>query len=83
MNPNEFTEIKELIESAKEMMDNQWGITSDHITTKGYNPEKIHSLCITLVNTINKNGIPEDPAVNPDNKQISTDDDINNPSSDE
>ena len=82
MNPNEFTEIKELIESAKEMMDNQWGITSDHITTKGYNPEKIHSLCITLVNTINKNGIPEDPAVNTDNKQISTDDDINNPSSD-
>lgn len=61
MNPNEFNQTKEMLQTAKEMMHTQWEITDETITGYGFNSERIHSLCRALVNTINKRGIPVDP----------------------
>ena len=60
MNPSEYMQTKEMLETAEEMVNTQKELTVNSIVSKGYNPNKIKTLCTILQNTVDKKLAPSD-----------------------
>ena len=60
MSPSEYMQTKEMLETAEEMVNTQKELTVNSIVSKGYNPNKIKTLCTILQNTVDKKLAPID-----------------------
>ena len=60
MNPSEYMQTKEMLETAEEMVNTQKELTVNSIVSKGYNPNKIKTICTILQNTVDKKLAPID-----------------------
>lgn len=60
MSPSEYMQTKEMLETAEEMVNTQKGLTVNSIVSKGYNPNKIKTICTILQNTVDKKLAPID-----------------------
>ena len=60
MNPSEYMQTKEMLETAEEMVNTQKELTVNYIVSKGYNPNKIKTICTILQNTVDKKLAPID-----------------------
>ena len=58
MSPSEYMQTKEMLETAEEMVNTQKELTVNSIVSKGYNPNKIKTLCTILQNTVDKKLAP-------------------------
>lgn len=66
MNPSEYKETKEMLETTKEMVDTQKELTVNSIISKGYDPDKIRTLCAILLDKVNKSFTPDESTDQPE-----------------